>query len=90
MSVSAKLGAAGRVCHGAGPDARVRILALVADTFGEGAGLGLADMARDAEAFRAAARESGTIPVVPSRKGSRQPERYHAYIHRHCNVIERC
>ena len=50
----------------------------------------LADMACDARAFRAAAREMGAIAVVPSRKGTRQPEPCPAYIYRHRNLIERC
>ncbi|MGH3054428.1 MAG: IS5 family transposase [Gaiellaceae bacterium] len=50
----------------------------------------LADMACDARAFRSAAREMGAIPVVPSRKGARQPESCPAYIYRHRNLIERC
>jgi transposase len=51
---------------------------------------GLADMACDAKAFRSAAREMGTIPVVPSRKRTKQPEPCPAYIYRHRNLIERC
>jgi transposase len=50
----------------------------------------LADMACDAKAFRAAAREMGAIPVVPSRKGTKQPEPCPAFIYRHRNLIERC
>ena len=50
----------------------------------------LADMACDAKAFRAAAREMGAIPVVPCRKGTKQPEPCPAYIYRHRNLIERC
>lgn len=50
----------------------------------------LADMACDAKAFRAAAREMGAIPVVPSRKGTKQPEPCPAWIYRHRNLIERC
>ena len=50
----------------------------------------LADMACDAKAFRSAAHEMGTIPVVPSRKGTRQPEPCPAFIYRHRNLIERC
>jgi transposase len=50
----------------------------------------LADMACDAKAFRAAAREMGAIPVVPSRKGAKQPEPCPAWIYRHRNLIERC
>jgi transposase len=50
----------------------------------------LADMACDAKAFRAAAREMGTTPVVPSRKGTKQPEPCPAWIYRHRNLIERC
>jgi transposase len=50
----------------------------------------LADMACDAKAFRAAAREMGSTPVVPSRKGTKQPEPCPAWIYRHRNLIERC
>ena len=50
----------------------------------------LADMACDAKAFRAAARGMGAIPVVPSRKGTKQPEPCPAFIYRHRNLIERC
>jgi transposase len=50
----------------------------------------LADMACDAKAFRSAAREMGAIPVVPSRKGTKQPEPCPAFIYRHRNLIERC
>jgi transposase len=32
----------------------------------------------------------GAIAVVPSRKGTRQPEPCPAYIYRHRNLIERC
>jgi hypothetical protein len=34
----------------------------------------LVDIACDATAFRAAAREMGAIPVVPSRKDTKQPQ----------------
>jgi transposase len=47
-------------------------------------------MACDAKAFRAAAKEMGAIPVVPSRRNARQPETCPAYIYRHRNLIERC
>lgn len=50
----------------------------------------LADMACDAKVFRSAARTMGTIPVVPSRKGTKQPEPCPAFIYRHRNLIERC
>jgi transposase len=50
----------------------------------------LADMACDAQEFRLAARKMGAIPVVPSRKGSKQPQPCPAYIYRHRNLIERC
>jgi transposase len=50
----------------------------------------LADMACDAKAFRAAARETGATPVVPSRKGTKQPGPCPAWIYRHRNLIERC
>ena len=32
----------------------------------------------------------GAIPVVPSRKGAKQPQPCPAYIYRHRNLIERC
>jgi len=50
----------------------------------------LADMACDARDFRSAVREMGAIPVVPSRKGAKQPQPCPAYIYRHRNLIERC
>ena len=50
----------------------------------------LADMACDAQEFRLTARKMGAIPVVPSRKGSKQPQPCPAYIYRHRNLIERC
>ena len=50
----------------------------------------LADRACDAKAFRSAAREMDAIPVVPSRKGTKQPEPCPAFIYRHRNLIERC
>ena len=50
----------------------------------------LADMACDAQEFRSAARSMGAIPVVPSRRGAKQPQPCPAYIYRHRNLIERC
>ena len=50
----------------------------------------LADMACDARQFRMAAQAIGTIPVVPSRKGAKEPQPCPTYIYRHCNLIERC
>jgi transposase len=50
----------------------------------------LADMACDAREFRSAVRAMGAIPVVPSRRGSKQPEPCPSYIYRHRNLIERC
>ena len=50
----------------------------------------LADMACDARAFRSDVRAMGAIPVVPSRRGTRQPEPCPDYIYRHRNLIERC
>ncbi len=50
----------------------------------------LADMACDAREFRATARAIGTIPVVPSRRGAREPQPCPSYIYRHRNLIERC
>ena len=32
----------------------------------------------------------GAIPVVPSRKGARDPQPCPSYIYRHRNLIERC
>lgn len=50
----------------------------------------LADMACDAQQFRAVVRAAGAIPVVPSRRGAKQPQPCPAYIYRHRNLIERC
>jgi transposase len=50
----------------------------------------LADMACDAQEFRSAVRAMGAIPVVPSRRGAKQPQPCPAYIYRHRNLIERC
>jgi len=50
----------------------------------------LADMACDARAFRSDVRAMNAIPVVPSRRGTKQPEPCPAYIYRHRNLIERC
>ncbi len=50
----------------------------------------LADMACDARQFRMAAQAMGTIPVVPSRKGAKEPQPCPTYIYRHRNLIERC
>ncbi len=50
----------------------------------------LADMACDALQFRTAAQAMGTIPVVPSRKGAKEPKPCPSYIYRHRNLIERC
>jgi transposase len=50
----------------------------------------LADMACDAQEFRSAARTMGAIPVVPSRKGAKQPQPCPDYIYRHRTLIERC
>ena len=50
----------------------------------------LADMACDARTFRSTARAMGTIPVIPSRKGTKNPEPCPDYIYRHRNLIERC
>ena len=50
----------------------------------------LADMACDAREFRSAVRSMGAIPVVPSRKGAKQPQPCPDYIYRHRNLIERC
>ena len=50
----------------------------------------LADMACDARQFRLAAEDMGSIPVVPSRKGAKEPKPCPSYIYRHRNLIERC
>ena len=50
----------------------------------------LADMACDARAFRVAAQAIGAIPVVPSRKGAKEPQPCPSFIYRHRNLIERC
>lgn len=50
----------------------------------------LADMACDAQEFRSTVRAMGAIPVVPSRRGTKQPQPCPAYIYRHRNLIERC
>lgn len=50
----------------------------------------LADMACDAKQFRSEAMALGAIPVVPSRKGTKDPQPCPSYIYRHRNLIERC
>jgi transposase len=50
----------------------------------------IADRACDAAQFRAVARALGAIPVVPSRRGAKEPQPCPAYIYRHRNLIERC
>jgi transposase len=50
----------------------------------------IADMACDAREFRDAVRAVGAVPVVPSRKGTREPQPCPDYIYRHRNLIERC
>ncbi len=50
----------------------------------------IADMACDAAQFRSEARSLGAIPVVPSRRGAKEPQPCPAYIYRHRNLIERC
>jgi transposase len=50
----------------------------------------LADMACDAQAFRAEVRAKGGVPVVPSRRDAKAPQPCPAYISRHRNLIERC
>jgi transposase len=50
----------------------------------------IADRACDAAQFRAEARALGAIPVVPSRRGAKQPQPCPDYIYRHRNLIERC
>lgn len=50
----------------------------------------LADMACDAREFRSEWRAMGSIPVVPSRRGAKDPQPCPDYIYRHRNLIERC
>ena len=50
----------------------------------------IADMACDAGQFRCEARALGAIPVVPSRRGVKEPQPCPDYIYRHRNLIERC
>jgi transposase len=50
----------------------------------------IADMACDAAQFRSEARALGAIPVVPSRRGAKEPQPCPASIYRHRNLIERC
>lgn len=50
----------------------------------------LTDMACDAQAFRSEVRAMGGIPVVPSRRGAKNPQPCPAHIYRHRNLIERC
>jgi transposase len=50
----------------------------------------LADMGCDAAEFRSEVRAMGGIPVVPSRKGAKNPQPCPDYIYRHRNLIERC
>ena len=50
----------------------------------------LADRACDASAFRSEVRAMGAIPVVPSRRGAKDPQPCPDYIYRHRNLIERC
>src|SRR3954452_14504330 len=50
----------------------------------------LADRACDAAAFRAEMLAAGAIPVVPSRRGAKDPQPCPDYIYRHRNLIEHC
>jgi transposase len=50
----------------------------------------IADMACDARSFRSEMRAIGAIPVVPSRRGAKEPQPCPDYIYRHRNLIERC
>ena len=50
----------------------------------------LADRACDASAFRSEMRAMGAVPVVPSRRGAKDPQPCPDYIYRHRNLIERC
>ncbi len=50
----------------------------------------IADMACDAAQFRSEACAVGAIPVVPSRRGAKEPQPCPDYIYRHRNQIERC
>jgi len=50
----------------------------------------IADMACDAKSFRSEMRAMGAIPVVPSRRGAKEPQPCPDYIYKHRNLIERC
>jgi hypothetical protein len=50
----------------------------------------IADRACDAAEFRGAARGRGAIPVVPSRRGARDPQPCPGWMYRHRSLIERC
>ncbi|RYY18177.1 MAG: IS5 family transposase [Alphaproteobacteria bacterium] len=50
----------------------------------------LADMAFDARAFCSDVRAMNAIAVVPSRRGTKQPEPCPTYVYQHRNLIERC
>jgi transposase len=50
----------------------------------------LADRACDAKEFRSELSAMGAIPVIPSRRGAKEPQPCPAYIYKHRNLIERC
>ena len=50
----------------------------------------LADMAFDARAFCSDVRAMNAIAVVPSRRGTKQPEPCPTYVYQHRNLMERC
>ena len=49
----------------------------------------LADITCDARVFRSNVRAMGAIPIVPTRRGIKQPERCPDYVYQHRNLIER-
>ena len=46
-------------------------------------------MACDAKSFRSEMRAVGAIPVVPSRRGAKEPQPYPDYTDKHRKLIER-
>ena len=46
-------------------------------------------MACDAKSFRSEMRAMGAIPVVPSRRGAKEPQPCPDYIYKHRKLIER-
>jgi transposase len=50
----------------------------------------IADRACDAAEFRPAVSDRRAIPVVPSRRGAKDPQPCPEWIYRHRSLIERC